>query len=92
MDAVDGVRLFAAEHDHRRAPEPLVDACDVAREHEVEAAVGGNELEPVARQVPFEEPARLGLGVGEEQCCGHDATLDPCGGGDQSSFRTILHR
>jgi hypothetical protein len=42
--------------------------------------------------VALEEPARLGLGVGEKQCCGHDATLDRRKRGGQSSIRTILCR
>ena len=51
-----------------------------------------HELEAVARQVTLEEPPRLGLGVGEEQCSGHDATVDVARGGDQSSIRTIVRR
>jgi hypothetical protein len=92
MDAVDGVCLLAAEHDHRCAREPAIDAVDIAREHEVESAMGRHELEAVARQVAFQEPTRLGLGVGEEQCCDHDATVAAFERGEQSSIRTILRR
>jgi hypothetical protein len=42
--------------------------------------------------MPLEEPPGLGLGVGEEQCCGHEATVDRPERGDQSSIRTIVRR
>ena len=56
------------------------------------APVRRHELEPVARQVPLQKPASLGLGVGKEQCCGHDATVDVAAHGEKSSFRTIVRR
>ena len=67
VDPIDRVRLLAPEHDHRRTLDPAVEPLDVAREHEIEPPVVGHELEAVPRKVPLEEPARLGLGVGEEQ-------------------------
>jgi len=72
VDPVDGVGLLPAEHDHRCPLEPAIEPLDVAREHEIEPPVVGHELETVPRQVPLEESPRLGLGVGEEKCSGHD--------------------
>jgi len=70
VNAIDRVRLLASQHDHRRTFHPPFDAGDVTREDEVERCARSREPEPVIRQMPFEEPLRLRLGIGQEQRCG----------------------
>ena len=63
VDAVDRVRLRPPDHDHRRVLREPVHVVDVAREHEVEAAVRRDEPEAVLREVALE----LGFAGGEKQ-------------------------
>ena len=76
-DPIDRIRLLAAEHDHGRSFRPLLDARDVARQHEVGAALRADELEAVLRKLARQEAVRLGLGVGDEERGGgrHEPTV-----------------
>ena len=53
--------------------DPPVDDVEIPDEHQVERRAGAHDLEPVARQVPLEEAAGLGLGIGNEERSGSHA-------------------
>ena len=70
VDAIDGVGLLPAEHDHRRAFDPTIHVGNVAGEHEVESSMRADQLEPVPREVTLEKAPGRGLRVGEQEAGG----------------------
>ncbi len=70
VDAIHGVGLLPAEHDHRRAFDPTIHIGNVAGEHEVERSMRADQLEPVPREVTLEKAPGRGLRVGEQEAGG----------------------